>query len=480
MLSYITLYCIIQLQLSWKYKKKHGLPPPKVANIEEKNLPFVTIQLPIFNELYVVERLIDVVCAISYPISKLEIQVLDDSTDETTQLAHKKVSFYREEGFNITHIRRKDRKGFKAGALQYGLSLAKGEFIAIFDADFIPHPMFLKNTIPYFNRSKVGIVQTRWTHLNEFYSLITRLQAFQLNVHFSVEQTGRSTGGYFLQFNGTAGVWRRITITDAGGWKADTLTEDLDLSYRAQLKGWKITYLEQVESPAELPAEMNAFKAQQYRWMKGGAETAAKILPKLWRSDESIVNKFHGTVHLLGSTVFLFIFLSALLSLPAIYYIEIFNVNRIYLSVFFLGLLSLIAVYYIGNRLNPYYRGKKGIYGFITFVFLFITFLSLSMGMSLHNSLAVVHGYLGKRTAFIRTPKFNIEKSSDSFKKGNYTTNKIPLTTYFEAILALLFTGAVIYGIAIDQYALVIYHSLLAIGFATISYFSFRHFKWQQ
>jgi len=241
--------------------------------------PMVTVQLPLYNEQYVVERLIDTIAAFDYPKDRFEIHILDDSNDETLDIVKRKVEEYKAKGFQIEQILRPIRQGFKAGALKDGTIFAKGEFLAIFDADFMPRADFLKKTVPFFQDPKVGVVQTRWEHINQNYSLITKLQALQLNVHFTVEQVGRMQGDYFLQFNGTAGVWRKSTIDDAGGWEADTLTEDLDLSIRAQMKGWKIKFLEEIGSPAELPAEMNALKSQQFRWMKGGAETARKMLP---------------------------------------------------------------------------------------------------------------------------------------------------------------------------------------------------------
>lgn len=253
-------------------KRKSSIQHPPLSF----EFPLVTVQLPIYNELYVVERLIDAVCLFEYPKNRLEIQVLDDSTDETVSIIAQKVRLYKAQGFDIQHIRRSSRDGFKAGALAYGLTAAKGEFIAIFDADFIPHPDFLTTTIPHFENATVGVVQTRWVHLNESYSLITQLQAFGLDGHFIVEQGGRNAAGHFINFNGTAGVWRKSCILDAGGWSAQTLTEDLDLSYRAQLRGWQFVYLENVETPAELPATMPALKSQQYRWMKGAPNAPAK------------------------------------------------------------------------------------------------------------------------------------------------------------------------------------------------------------
>jgi len=319
-LVYITVFCLMQLQLLWIYRRIDTIGELRSDN--GSSYPIVTIQLPVFNELYVVERLIDNICALDYPSDKLQIQVLDDSTDETLDLTQKKVDEYQDKGFDIQLIHRKDRTGYKAGALANGMKTARGEFIAIFDADFMPNKDFLLRTLPYFADSKVGVVQTRWEHLNRDYSLITKLQAFQLNVHFTIEQSGRQAADYLLQFNGTAGVWRAKAIEDAGGWEADTLTEDLDLSYRAQLKGWSIKYLEDVGSPAELPAEMNGLKSQQFRWMKGGAETARKMIPSVWRSPLSFSKKMHATIHLLSSTIFVFVFVIGVFSVPLTFLIK--------------------------------------------------------------------------------------------------------------------------------------------------------------
>jgi cellulose synthase/poly-beta-1,6-N-acetylglucosamine synthase-like glycosyltransferase len=281
-LTLILTYNLLQLNLLRHYLGREKSAPAPPLNAE--TMPFVTIQLPLYNEPYVAERLIDNIVALDYPRDRFEVQILDDSTDSTTELCEKKAAFHRNQGVDIRVIHRTDRKGYKAGALAEGLLQARGEFVAIFDADFLPTPQFLQKTVPYFQEAKVGVVQTRWSHLNEDYSLFTKLQALQLNVHFTIEQMGRKAGHHFLQFNGTAGIWRKRAIDDAGGWKADTLTEDLDLSFRAQLNHWEIVYLEDIESPAELPVEMNGIKSQQFRWMKGGAENARRLAPMILKS----------------------------------------------------------------------------------------------------------------------------------------------------------------------------------------------------
>ena len=339
-LTYITCFCFLQFHLLYFYKKHHSREAKNPATPEElpDELPFITIQLPVFNEQYVVERLVDQIVKLDYPKDKYEIHLLDDSTDETIEISRKKVEEYKAKGFNIDLIHRTDRSGYKAGALKEAMHRAKGNFIAIFDADFLPRTDFLKATIPYFNNPKTGLVQTRWEHINEGYSVLTRLQAMQLNVHFTVEQQGRKAGNCLLQFNGTAGVWRRSCIEDAGGWEADTLTEDLDLSYRAQLKGWDISYLEKFGSPAELPAEMNGLKSQQFRWMKGGAENARKLLPTVWKSDITTRKKLHATGHLMGSGVFICIFISAIISVPLLSVLQIVGIDIRFMGIFLLGL----------------------------------------------------------------------------------------------------------------------------------------------
>ncbi|MEM0991573.1 MAG: cellulose synthase family protein [Bacteroidota bacterium] len=475
-LTYITVYCVLQFNLLYHYQQHHWKIKQGDAETTkvQKEYPFVTIQLPVYNEMYVVERLIDRIAQFDYPKDRYEIHILDDSTDETVNITKQKVLEYQAKGYNIEQITRSVRTGYKAGALKEAMPFAKGEFIAIFDADFLPRTDFLKRTIPYFKEDKIGVVQTRWEHLNEDYSLLTRLQAIQLNVHFTVEQQGRRAGNYMLQFNGTAGVWRRETIEDAGGWEADTLTEDLDLSIRAQLKGWEIVYLEKFDSPAELPADINGLKSQQFRWMKGGAETAKKMLPTVWKSDLSLAKKFHTTIHLLSSTIFVFVFASGVFSVPVLLVMGLIGLNTAYFGYFLAGLLSVAAVYYVAN-VQAAIKQQSFFKRLLKFVLIFPVFLSLSMGLSLHNTVAVIQGYLGKKSAFIRTPKFNIQGISDSFKKANYRNYKVSWTTIFEGILAIYFTGAVIYGLQTQQTDFILFHLLLAVGYGTIFIYTLKH-----
>ncbi len=475
-LIYILGFSFMQFHLLYYYKKNISRLPELQKTLRvTSDVPFVTIQLPVFNERYVIERLIDCMAGLDYPQDRFEIQILDDSTDDTTALAERKAEHYRKAGFRIEVVRRPDRKGYKAGALQYGMKTAKGEFIAIFDADFLPEKDFLQKTIPHFADSEVGIVQTRWEHINEDYSVITRLQAFQLNVHFTVEQNGRYFGDLPLQFNGTAGVWRRKTIEDAGGWKADTLTEDLDLSYRAQLKNWKIKYLEHVGSPAELPIEMNGFKAQQYRWMKGGAETAKKILPTVWRSTLSLRKKLHATTHLLSSAIFVVVFLVGVFSVPMLFVLNYFPTPKHFLFYFLVSLIIVVFVYYVGN-VETSWKHESKLRSVLKFLVLFPVFLALSMGMSFHNTIAVLQGYFGKRTPFVRTPKFDIKSIKDTVRAKKYLPTKINKTAIIEALLALYFLFGFAAGIYIRDLSFIFFHLMLAIGYATISFFTFKHY----
>lgn len=473
-LVYVMIFCLMQFHLLYHYRFSKQDHQQARSQAKEKDLPFVTIQLPIFNEMYVVERLIDNIVKFDYPKDKYEIHVLDDSTDETVQITRNKVDEYKAKGYAIEHVIRDNRQGYKAGALKDAMHLAKGDYIAIFDADFLPKPDFLRNTIHHFTNPEVGVVQTRWEHLNEDYSLITRLQAFQLNVHFTVEQKGRSAGDYLLQFNGTAGVWRKSCIEDAGGWEADTLTEDLDLSYRAQFKGWKIVFLEDVTSPAELPAEMNGLKSQQHRWMKGGAENAVKLLPTVWRSDKSLMQKLHATAHLMSSSIFLFIFFMGVISVPLMLLLRGLHVNLDYLSFFLISLLTIIIVYYNAN-VRAAWRDGFTIKNIFKFLFLFPIFLALSMGLSLHNSVAVIQGWRGKKSPFVRTPKFNIKALGDSFAKQNYLTRSLNAITMMEGVLALYFVAAVVYALVSGHSNFIILHVLLAVGYSTIFYYSVKH-----
>lgn len=470
-LLFIFLYSITQAHLVVRYLKNRKKTPLGALSLNEKFLPYVTVQLPVYNEMYVVERLIDAVCSLDYPLDKLEIQVLDDSTDATTEIIANRVQFWKVTGVDIVQVTRQDRKGYKAGALEVGLETAKGEFIAIFDADFIPFKDFLNKTIPHFFQKNVGMVQTRWGHLNKHYSLLTRLQAFGLDAHFSVEQVGRNSGNCFINFNGTAGVWRKTCIIDSGNWQPDTLTEDLDLSYRAQLKNWKFVYLEDVESPAELPPIMSALKTQQYRWTKGGAEVARKQLGNVLRSDKSFKIKWHGVFHLLNSGVFVSVIACAILSVPLLFikhYFPEFKQLFFIASFFLLSFFILAILYWVSTNHKSENKLKSALY----FMRTFPIFLSVMMGLSLHNAIAVLEGYFGRKTPFVRTPKFNITDNKDLWESNPYISSQINVLTVTEGILSLYFLFAVMAAFQIGDYALLPFHLMLTFGFATVCYYS--------
>ena len=480
-LGFIFAYSGIQVHLAMVYlrfqKNKEEMEPSEPPLPEDPaEWPMVTIQLPVYNELYVVERLIKAVCEFDYPRDRFEIQVLDDSNDETVALIDRLVAEQKANGMNIEAVRRPERVGFKAGALQYGLGVAKGEFIAIFDADFVPYPDFLKRTVPYFDDKGIGVVQTRWEHINEEYSILTKLQAFALDAHFSVEQKGRNAAGHFINFNGTAGVWRRECISDAGGWQADTLTEDLDLSYRAQLKGWRFLFKENLGSPAELPVAMSAIKSQQFRWTKGAAETARKNLWKVLKAKLPFGTKVHATFHLLNSFLFICVLMNALLSVPLLFLksedeglATAFDIA----SIFMLSLLALIFFFWVSRTNREEVRGMGR---FLKFVGTFPLFLSISMGLSLHNAIATVEGYLGVKSPFIRTPKFNIQDMKDNWReRSKYLTKALTPLTIMEGLLTLYFIGGIVMAVFLNDYALVPFHALLMLGFGTIFYFSVRH-----
>ncbi|MFN0117030.1 MAG: cellulose synthase family protein [Elusimicrobiota bacterium] len=387
--------------------------------LPQDTIPFVTVQLPLYNEFYVSERLIQAVADLDYPIEKLEIQVLDDSIDETVERVAKEVEKFQLKGINIKHIRRSNRDGFKAGALAYGLQTAQGEFVAIFDADFIPPKDFLKKTIPHFQKPEVGMVQTRWGHINASYSLLTRLQALFLDGHFMLEHTARYKSGSFFNFNGTAGVWRKKAIEDGGGWSPRTLTEDLDLSYRVQLAGWRFIYLPDYVCPAELPVDISSFRSQQHRWTKGALQVARYILKDIWKAKIPFHTKMESTIHLTGNVGYLLSLIISILILPSLYWRSEFESWLLYmveLVVFFTTTVSVVSFYIVSQK-EIYSDWKTRIRDIPAL-------LSFGIGMGLFNTRAVIEGLLGHQSEFIRTPKYNIQNKSDLWIKKIYSNKK--------------------------------------------------------
>ena len=475
----VLFYSLSQLNLLWNYvqykkkKEKH----PLLDLTKPESVPFITIQLPVFNELYVMERLLKCINQIEYPREKLEVQVLDDSTDESVELTRGLVEDLKIDGLDIVQIRRKNRVGFKAGALKEGLSSAKGEFIAIFDADFLPQSNWLLQTVSQFENEEIGIVQTRWSHINRDYSILTQVQAFALDAHFTLEQVGRNSKGHFMNFNGTAGVWRKTCILDAGNWEGDTLTEDLDLSYRAQLKNWKFKYLEDVETPSELPVVMSSIRSQQFRWNKGGAENFQKMARRVIISKEvKSSSKIHSILHLLNSTMFLNVFFVGVLSIPMLYIKNEWGHLSLYFDLSSFFIVSTIIFFCCYWVLYRYMKGG-GLMNFLEYIKIFFTFYTIAMGFSYHNSLAVLEGHRGKRSDFIRTPKFNIKTFKDSWKKNKYTTKKVSKNVIVEGALALYFLFGMYSAFIVGKegdFGLFPFHLMLFIGFGFVFVNSFK------
>lgn len=478
----VLFYSILQLSLAVAYvrnkrkKKKHPESFPAEPIYDPTITPKVTVQLPMFNELYVAERIIETAAAFDYPADKLQIQVLDDSTDETVDVIAKKVAEVKARGINIQHIHRVDRTGYKAGALDDAMDQVEGDFIAIFDADFIPDSDFLQKTMPSFNNDKVGVVQTRWGHINKTYSILTELQAFGLNGHFAIEQGGRNASGHFINFNGTGGIWRKTCIADAGGWEHDTLTEDLDLSYRAQLKGWKFKYLEDVIAPAELPITMSALKSQQHRWMKGGAECFIKMRKRIATTKGvKIGDRIHGMSHLFNSSVFIFILMMSLLSLPILHIKDSFSDLNFVLGY---GAVFLVSTVFLMYYYWHSYRDKTSntFVSLIKFIIRFFQFLMVSMGLALNNSVAVMEGYLGIKSSFVRTPKFNVNVKSE-FKGNRYDKKSISILNIGEGLLMLLFAYTTINRIIYGDLGMVPFHLMLTIGYGLVFFSSISELR---
>ena len=450
----------VLVYLYYKNKKNATKEPP--AQWPPESLPRITIQLPIFNEQYVVDRLVESICRMDYPRGKLDIQLLDDSTDETVDVARAVVERYAALGHPISYIHRRNRHGFKAGALEAGMSTAKGEFIAIFDADFVPPEDWLMRVVHHFTEPAVGMVQTRWTHLNRDYSFLTQVEAILLDGHFILEHGGRSRAGVFFNFNGTAGMWRRQAILDAGGWQHDTLTEDTDLSYRSQLKGWKFKYLQDVECPAELPIEMTAFKTQQARWAKGLIQVSKKILPLVMRSNVPRRVKMEAWYHLTANISYpLMIVLSTLL-LPAMmirFYQGWFQMLFIDFPLFLASTFSVSSFYLVSQKeLYP----KNWLRTFLYLPFL----MALGIGLTVTNTKAVIEALLGIQSSFKRTPKYSVQKKSDKAAAKKYR-RRLGIIPWIELAIGTYFAMTVAYAIVNQNYITVPFLLLFVLGYWT-------------
>jgi cellulose synthase/poly-beta-1,6-N-acetylglucosamine synthase-like glycosyltransferase len=446
----------ILVYLYYKNRKNHTSEPAE----HFAELPRVTVQLPMFNEQFVAERLIDCVCKLKYPQEKLDIQVLDDSTDETVAVVRNLVERYAALGHPISYHHRTNREGFKAGALAEGMQTAKGEFIAIFDADFLPPEDFLLKVIHHFTDPKIGMVQTRWTHINRNYSFLTEVEAILLDGHFVLEHSGRARSGVFFNFNGTAGMWRRQAIEEAGGWQHDTLTEDTDLSYRAQLKGWKFIYLQDVECPAELPVEMTAFKTQQARWAKGLIQTGKKILPRVLRSDAPLHTKIEAWYHLTANLSYPLMIVLSVLLLPAMiirFYQGWFQMLYIDLPLFMASTFSISSFYLVSQReLFPKTWPRA---------LLYLPFLmALGIGLTITNTKAVLEALVGQQSAFARTPKYGVERKKQKVGKNIYR-KRLGWIPWVELLIGCYFASTVYYALDNENYITVPFLLLFVVGY---------------
>jgi len=456
-LGILAVYGFHRGHLIFLYFRHRRRAPKPVSHFEE--LPLVTVQLPMFNEMYVAERLIDGVAAIDYPKDKLEIQVLDDSTDETQEIARQKVELLCAQGFQATYVHRTDRTGYKAGALEEGTQVARGEFLMVFDADFLPTPSIIMDLIHFFTDEKVGMVQARWGHLNRDYSMLTRVQSMMLDGHFVIEHIARNRSGRFFNFNGTAGIWRKTTIVDAGGWQHDTVTEDMDLSFRAQLAGWRFVYVPDALAPAEIPCEMNSFKTQQFRWAKGSAQTARKLLPLVLRAKIPFKVKLEAVFHLTNNFAYLFLVILALLQLPNMLLRRGMNSPELLLldvPLFAATSGSIVLFYLTTHRAlyNNLWEAVKRL----------PLMMALGIGLSINNARAVVEGLFGNDLEFVRTPKHGVTENHQGWSKKKYRAGKM-LHSAVEFLAGLYFVFTIVLAVVTGSWVSIPFLVLFMVGF---------------
>jgi cellulose synthase/poly-beta-1,6-N-acetylglucosamine synthase-like glycosyltransferase len=458
----LSIYGLHRYSLVYLYlKHRHQAPKPQQRF---EHLPKVTIQLPIYNERYVVERLLEAVTRLDYPRERLQIQVLDDSTDETRIVCSRLVSEYARAGHSISYHHRLHRPGFKAGALAEGLKSASGEFIAIFDADFVPPPAIIHQMVHYFTDPNVAVVQGRWTWINRHYSNLSEVEAILLDGHFVIEHGGRNFSGRFFNFNGTAGMWRRSAIEDAGGWQHDTLTEDTDLSYRAQLKGWKFIYDPSIECPSELPVEMNSFKTQQARWAKGLIQVAKKLLPVIWRSEQPLTIKLEATFHLTANLAYPLMVVFSLLLLPAMivrFYQGWFQMLYLDLPLFLAATCSVSTFYLVAQR-ELYPRAWWGRLKYFPFL------MATGIGLALTNGKAVVEALVGQESEFVRTPKYRVETREEGWEQKKYVHRRAGWLPVAELALAAYFLFVTAYSFSVENYLTSPFLMLFFMGYSYV------------
>jgi cellulose synthase/poly-beta-1,6-N-acetylglucosamine synthase-like glycosyltransferase len=466
LLAILGVYRVRMVYQFWRYRQVKPQPKRRFA---ESELPRITVQLPLFNEMYVVERLLESVTGMDYPRHLLEIQVLDDSTDETVRIARAAVEKHKQQGFDIQYIHRADRTGFKAGALENGMKMANGQLIAIFDADFTPTPDCLRRMVDFFTEERIGMVQMRWGHINANYSLLTRIQEVLLDGHFVVEQAARNRTGAFFNFNGTAGMWRREAIEWSGGWQHDTLTEDTDLSFRAQLMGWKFVYLLDEDVPAELPVEMNAFKAQQRRWAKGLVQVGLKLMPRLWKHPQlTFQQKVELFFRLFGNCAAMLLIVLSVLHIPVL--IARFNQGLFHMLLLDAPLMifaTFSVVSFYGTAIRYRYPNEKWRLWLIPLA------MAMGIGLVFSNTRAVLEALFGVRSSFVRTPKYNVENRGDNWLKASMKyRRKRGLLPYVELAFALYFLFAVYYAIRSNIYATIPFLLIFLLGYGYMAVMS--------
>ena len=475
----LAFYGFHRSSLVYLYYRNRDKRPRAIGTFSD--LPAVTVQLPLFNEMYVVERLLEAVAGIRYPRDRFQVQVLDDSTDETQDICRRKIADLntRYPELDIEYVHRVDRSGFKAGALEHGLRTAKGEFILIFDADFLPQAEVLEQSIHHFLDPRVAVVQCRWDHLNRDFSALTEVQALMLDGHFMMEHAGRNRSNRFFNFNGTAGIWRRSAIADAGGWQHDTLTEDMDLSYRAQLRGWRFVYLPEIASPAELPVEMSAFKSQQFRWAKGSVQVALKLLPTILRSNATFAQKSEAFFHLTNNLAYPLLLLLSILLLPNLAlrphhgWREVLTID---LPLFFGTTLSIASFYLTSQReiallRNPGERPRAqwSVIRRLPLV------MSIGIGLCVNQTRAVLEALFGRETEFVRTPKHGIRGKLEIWSSKKYRAAK-SITPFIEVGMALYFAVAMVVALQHGHYLSMPFLALFLCGFGYVGWVSL----WQE
>jgi len=464
-LAVLSFYGLHRLMLVVLYLRTRRRGRPRPA--DPAAWPVVTVQLPLYNEMYVAERLIDAVCRLDYPVARLEIQVLDDSTDETREIVARAVAGHRARGVDIHHLQRSHRTGFKAGALAAGLAQARGELVAIFDADFVPSPDFLRQSVPHFADSGIGLVQGSWAHINRGYSLLTRIEAVLLDGHFMIEHAARNRTGCFFNFNGTAGIWRRQAIETSGGWEHDTLTEDLDLSYRAQLTGWRFLYLPELAVPSELPVDVNGFKSQQYRWAKGAAQTGRKLMGRLLRSPLPLRIKAEAFVHLTNNVSYPLMVLLSLLIFPAMLLRRGTSAEMLLLVdlPLFLAATASVLTFYLMSQVAVGEAGRRQ-------VRYLPALLGVGIGLSVNNARAVLSGLFHRGGTFHRTPKYRIERPGQVWATRRYRAG-VDLTRTVEAAMAAYFLGCILYSWVAGMWMSIPFLLLFVHGYGYMAVLSF-------